>query len=55
MTCSASATPAVKIATVRAGIDPYWVTASRDEGPGTVAVASHGGVAAGSAPSTCAV
>jgi hypothetical protein len=55
MAWRASAIPASKRNTVSGGSGPYWVTASRSDGPGTNEVASHGRGASGSASSTCAV
>ena len=55
MACSASATPAISRMTVSGGIGPRSATACCSDGPGTYAVTSQGGVAAGSPASSSAV
>ena len=53
--CSASATPAISRNTIASDIGPLLSMTSSREGPGTYAVTSHGGVAAGSASISSAV
>ena len=55
MACSASATPAISRNTIASGIGPSRSMTSSTDGPGTYAVTSHGGVAAGSASINSAV